>query len=276
MKLGITTFVTDYTIDIVTLARAVEARGFSSLYLAEHTHIPTSRITPAPMGGELGREYSHLVDPFVALGAAAAVTSFLTLGTGVSLVAQHDPVALAKQIATLDNLCGGGFVLGAGYGWNREEMATHGVDYAQRREVVRERVLLMKALWRDDEASFAGEHVRLEPSWQWPKPVGRDVPVLLGGQAGPKFFEAICDYADGWIPFGGAGLSKTLPELRARWADAGRDPAALRCVPFGTIPNAGKLAHYESLGIDEVVLRIDDGDTDAVLRRLDRAVASTM
>jgi probable F420-dependent oxidoreductase len=273
VRIGITTFVTDYTIDIVTLARAVEERGFASLYLAEHTHIPASRQTPAPMGGELGREYSHLVDPFVALAAAAAVTESLTLGTGVSLVAEHDAVALAKQIATLDNLCGGRFVLGVGYGWNREEMATHGVDYADRREIVRETVLLMKALWRDDEASFRGEHLQLEPSWQWPKPLRRDVPVLLGGQAGPKFFDAICDYADGWIPFGGAGLSKTLSELRALWADAGRDPAALRCVPFGTIPDEGKLEHYASLGIDEVVLRIDEGSTDDVLRRLDRAAA---
>lgn len=276
MRIGITTFVTDYTIDIVTLARAVEERGFASLYLAEHTHIPTARNTPAPMGGELGREYSHLVDPFVALAAAAAVTSSLTLGTGVSLVAQHDAVALAKQVATLDNLCGGRFVLGAGYGWNREEMATHGVEYGQRREVVRERVLLMKALWRDDEASFSGEHVSLEPSWQWPKPVRRDVPILLGGQAGPKFFDAICDYADGWIPFGGAGLSKTLPELRARWVDAGRDPAALRCVPFGTVPDASKLEHYASLGIDEVVLRIDDGSAEEVLANLDAAAAEAV
>jgi probable F420-dependent oxidoreductase len=272
VRLGITTFVTDYTIDIVTLARAVEERGFASLYLAEHTHIPTSRATPAPTGdAELGQAYSHLVDPFVSLAAAAAVTSAITLGTGVSLVAQHDPIVLAKQVSTIDALCDGRFVLGVGFGWNREEMAAHGVDYARRREVVRETVLLMKALWRDDEASFAGEHVSLEPSWQWPKPVRRDVPVLIGGAAGPKLFAAICAYADGWIPIGGAGLTKALPELRAQFEAAGRDPATLRCIPFGAIPDEGKLAHYESLGIDEVVLRINEGDTDAVLRRLDRA-----
>jgi probable F420-dependent oxidoreductase len=275
MRLGITTFVTDYTIDIVTLGRAVEERGFSSLYLAEHTHIPTSRATPAPTGdAELGMAYSHLTDPFVSLAAAAAVTSTITLGTGISLVAQHDPIVLAKQVATLDNLCAGRFVLGVGFGWNREEMASHGVDYARRREVVRETVLLMKALWRDDEASFEGEHVQLESSWQWPKPVRRDVPILIGGAAGPKLFAAVCDYADGWIPIGGAGLTKALPELRAQFEAAGRDPATLRCVPFGSIPDEGKLAHYELLGIDEVVLRINEGDTDAVLRRLDRAAPS--
>lgn len=274
MRIGITTYVTDYTIDIVTLARAVEERGFGSLYLPEHTHIPASRLTPAPAGGELGREYSHFVDPFTALAAAAAVTSMLTLGTGVSVVAQHDPIVLAKQVATLDNLCNGQFVLGIGFGWNREEMEQHGVDYVGRRDIVREKVLLMKALWRDDEASFDGEHVHLEPSWQWPKPVRRDVPVLIGGAPGPKLFAAICDYADGWMPIGGGGLTKALPELRAQFEAAGRDPSTLRCIPFGTIPDPGKLAHYASLGIDEVVLRIDEGASDDVLRRLDAAAAS--
>ena len=272
MRLGITTFVTDYSIDIVTLARAVEERGFASLYLAEHTHIPASRRTPPPTGeAELGMAYSHLGDPLVSLAAAAAVTSTITIGTGVALVAQHDPIVLAKQVATLDALCGGRFVLGVGFGWNREEMASHGVDYAHRREVVREKVLTMRALWRDDEASFVGEHVQLEPSWQWPKPARGSVPILIGGAAGPKLFAAICDYADGWIPIGGAGLTKALPELREQFESAGRDPSTLRCIPFGSIPDQGKLDHYASLGIDEVVLRINEGPTDDVLRRLDRA-----
>ncbi|MEY2398282.1 MAG: hypothetical protein QOJ00_1456 [Actinomycetota bacterium] len=275
LRIGITTFVTDYSIDIVTLARAVEERGFGSLYLPEHTHIPSSRLTPAPTGeAELGKAYSHMTDPLVALGAAAAVTSSLVLGTGVSLVAQHDPIVMAKQIATVDRLCDGRFVLGAGFGWNREEMAAHGVDYASRRAVVRENVLAMKALWRNDEASFDGAHVQLQPSWQWPKPVHNDVPVLIGGAAGPKLFAAICDYADGWIPIGGGGLTKALPALRAQFEGAGRDPAAVRCVPFGTLPDPAKLDHFAALGIDEVVLRINEGDTDAVLRRLDRAAAA--
>jgi probable F420-dependent oxidoreductase len=275
MRIGITTFVTDYSIDIVTLARAAEERGFASLYLPEHTHIPASRDTPPPTGDdELGKAYSHMVDPFVSLAAAAAVTSTLTLGTGVSLVAQHDPIVLAKQVATLDSLSGGRFVLGIGFGWNREEMASHGVDYAQRREIVREKVLTMQALWSQDEAAFTGQHVRLESSWQWPKPVHGSIPVLIGGAAGPKLFAAICDYADGWIPIGGAGLTKALPELRAQFEAAGRDPARLQCIPFGSVPDPGKLAHYASLGIDEVVLRIDEGSTDDVLRRLDRAAAT--
>ena len=272
VKLGITTFVTDNTVDVVALARAVEERGFASLYLAEHTHIPASRLTPAPTGeAELGEAYSHLVDPLVALAAAAAVTGTITLGTGVALVAQHAPIVMAKQVSTLDAISDGRFVLGVGFGWNREEMASHGVEYATRREVVREKVLTMKALWRDDEASFHGAHVNLNPSWQWPKPTRRDVPVLIGGAAGPKLFAAICDYADGWIPIGGAGLSKALPELRAQFDAAGRDPAVLRCVPFGTIPDPGKLAHYAELGIEEVVLRVGEGSASDVMRRLDRA-----
>ncbi len=272
MRIGITTFVTDYSIDILTLARAVEDRGFASLWFAEHTHIPSSRLTPAPTGdAELARAYSHLVDPLVALGAAASVTSTLSLGTGVALVAQHDPIVMAKQIATLDAIAAGRFTLGVGFGWNREEMAAHGVDYASRRDVVREKVLAMKALWRDDNASFDGAYVELEPSWQWPKPVRGDVPVLIGGAAGPKLFAAICDYADGWIPIGGSGLSTALPALRAQFEAAGRDPAALQCIPFGSIPDQGKLNHYRDLGITEVVLRVNEGDTDSVLRRLDRA-----
>ena len=274
LRIGITTFVTDYSIDIVTLARAAEERGFASLWLAEHTHIPSSRLTPAPTGdAELGKAYSHLVDPLVALGAAAAVTSTLTLGTGVSLVAQHDPIVMAKQISTLDNISGGRFVLGVGFGWNREEMGAHGVDYAARREIVGDKVKTMKALWRDDEASFDGPHVTLEPSWQWPKPVRAGVPVLMGGAAGPKLFAAICDYADGWIPIGGAGLSTSLPALREQYEAAGRDPSTLQCIPFGSIPDPGKLEHYRELGINEVVLRINEGPTDDVLRRLDRAAA---
>ena len=277
LRIGITTFVTDYSIDIVTLARAVEQRGFSSLWLAEHTHIPSSRATPAPTGdAELGTAYSHLVDPLVALGAAAAVTSSLTLGTGVSLVAQHDPIVMAKQISTIDNVSDGRFVLGVGFGWNREEMAAHGVDYAARRDVVREKVLAMKALWSQDDASFRGAHVQVEPSWQWPKPQRGSVPVLMGGAAGPKLFAAICDYADGWIPIGGAGLSTALPQLREQFAAAGRDPSTLQCIPFGSIPDQGKLDHYASLGIDEVVLRINEGSTDEVLRRLDRAAATVL
>ncbi|MGH8986293.1 MAG: LLM class F420-dependent oxidoreductase [Acidimicrobiia bacterium] len=271
MRVGVTMFATDQAMAIDALARAAEERGFFSLYLPEHTHIPTNRATAAPTGdAELPNQYSHTLDPFVALTTAAAVTKRLRIGTGIALVAQRDPIVTAKEVATLDFLSGGRFTFGIGFGWNREEMADHGVEYSQRRAIVREKVLAMRRLWEDDEASFTGEHVQVAPSWAWPKPVqGPRLPVLIGGAAGPQLFAHVVEYADGWIPIGGAGLTKALPELRALAERAGRDPDDLRVVPFGTIPDQGKLDHYASLGIDEVVVRAPSAPADPVLRVLD-------
>ncbi len=271
MRLGVTMFATDQAMAIGDLARAAEERGFSSLYVPEHTHIPTSRATPAPTGdAQLPDQYSRTLDPFVALTAAAAATGRLRVGTGIALVAQRDPIVTAKAVATLDWLSGGRFTFGIGFGWNREEMADHGVEYARRRAIVREKVLAMRRLWEDDEASFTGEHVRVEPSWAWPKPVQRPrLPVLIGGAAGPKLFAHVVEYADGWIPIGGGGLTKALPELRRTAEDAGRDPDELEVIPFGTIPERGKLDHYASLGISEVVVRAPSARAERVLPVLD-------
>jgi probable F420-dependent oxidoreductase len=271
LRLGVTLFMTDQTMGPVELAREAEARGFHGLYLPEHTHIPTSRLTPAPMGeAELPGEYKRTLDPFVALAAAAAVTRRIRLGTGVSLVAQHEPIVLAKQIATLDSISGGRFVLGAGFGWNREEMENHGVDWRRRRARVREHVLAMRALWASEKAGFAGEFVRIAESWSWPKPVQRPgPPVLLGGGAGPKLFAHIAEWADGWMPIGGGGLSTTLPELRRAWEEKGRDPAALQVIVFGAYPRPGKLEHFASVGVSEVALRLPGGTADEVLPVLD-------
>lgn len=271
MRLGVTMFATDQAMAIGDLARAAEERGFSSLYVPEHTHIPTSRATPAPTGdAQLPDQYSRTLDPFVALTAAAAATGRLRVGTGIALVAQRDPIVTAKAVATLDWLSGGRFTFGIGFGWNREEMADHGVEYAKRRAIVREKVLAMRRLWEDDEASFTGEHVRVEPSWAWPKPVQRPrLPVLIGGAAGPKLFAHVVEYADGWIPIGGGGLTKALPELRRTAEDAGRDPDELEVIPFGTIPEQGKLDHYASLGISEVVVRAPSARAERVLPVLD-------
>lgn len=271
MRLGVTMFATDRAMRIDALARAAEERRFASLYIPEHTHIPSSRVTPPPTGAdELPEEYSRTLDPFVALMAAAAATTQLRVGTGIALVAQRDPIVTAKEVATLDFMSGGRFTFGIGFGWNREEMAGHGTEFAQRRAVTRERVLAMRRLWEDDEASFAGQHVKIEPSWAWPKPVQARLPVLIGGGGGPKLFEHIVDYADGWIPIGGAGLTRMLPELRGMAAEVGRDPAELDVVPFGTIPDPGKLEHYASLGIEEVVLRLPSAPAEPVLRTLDK------
>jgi probable F420-dependent oxidoreductase len=271
VRLGITMFMTDQSIGPVDLARAVEERGFSSLYLPEHTHIPVSRRTPAPTGDEqLADEYRRTLDPFVALAAAAASTETIELGTGICVLAQHEPIVTAKTIATLDRLSAGRFVFGIGFGWNVEEMEDHGIDVRRRRELVREHLLAMRRLWADEVASFDGEFVRFEPSWSWPKPLQQPgPPVLIGGAAGPKLFSAVADYADGWIPIGGAGVRAALPDLHRAAEAAGRDPSALRIVPFGVVPDPGKLDYYASLGIDQVVLRIPTGPADAVLPVLD-------
>jgi len=267
-------FLTDQTFEPAELARAAEERGFSSLWVPEHTHIPTSRRTPAPVGEPLPDEYKRTLDPFVALSMAAAVTTRLRVGTGIALPAQRDPIVTAKAVATLDHLSGGRFDMGIGFGWNVDELEDHGGSKETRRDVVRERVLAMQRLWADDVASFDGEHVHLPPSWAWPKPVqsidGRSaVPVLLGGAAGPKLFRHIAEYGDGWIPIGGAGLGAALGDLRAATEEAGRDPSRLRIIPFGSVPDAGKLDHYESLGVAETVLRLPSVGRDEALRTLD-------
>jgi probable F420-dependent oxidoreductase len=272
VDLGVTMFATDLAMPVDELAREVEARGLVSLYLPEHTHIPTSRLTPPPTGeAELREEYRRTLDPFVALAVAVAATEHLRVGTGICLVAQRDPVVTAKEVATLDHLSGGRFVFGVGFGWNREEMADHRVDHRSRRSVVREKMLAMEALWRDDVAAFEGEQVQLAASWAWPKPVQQPrPPVLLGGAPGPTIFAHVAEYADGWIPIGGAGIRAALPQLREAVERSGRDPGDLRVVPFGTVPDPGKLDYYASLGIDEVVLQLPSTSRDGVLPLLDR------
>lgn len=273
MRIGVTIFFTDRSIDPATLAFAVEERGFGSLYVPEHTHIPASRRTPAPTGGELAEEYRRTLDPMVALAVAAEATTNLVVGTGVSLVAQHDPIVYAKQWATLDLLTGGRTSFGVGFGWNVEEMGDHGVAYATRRDQAREHVLAMHALWRDDEASFRGEYVSFEPTWSWPKPLQQPrIPTLIGGGAGPKLFAHVSEWADGWMPIGGAGLRDALPALQAAWAAAGRAGSPL-VVPFSVIGERGKLDYYRSLGCTEVVLRLPSAGYDEVMVALDDLTA---
>ncbi|MFB7278273.1 LLM class F420-dependent oxidoreductase [Streptomyces hydrogenans] len=270
MRISTTISLTDETISPVRLARELEERGFAGLYLPEHTHIPVERATPYPAGGGLPREYARTLDPFVALAQAAAVTDRLALGTGITLLAQHDPIALAKQIATLDHLSGGRFTLGLGYGWNKEEAADHGVAWSTRRELVADRLALMRALWAPEPTAYEGEYgFSARASEVWPKPAGGAPRVLLGGAAGPKLFAAVAGQTDGWMPIGGRGLSESLPVLRAEWERAGRDPKALQVVPYAVLPNAGKLAHYAELGCEETVLQLPPAGEDEVLRVLD-------
>jgi probable F420-dependent oxidoreductase len=269
MDLGLTCFLTDRSITPAALARAAEERGFSSVWLPEHTHIPVSRATPAPMGEPLPEEYRRTLDPFVAMATMAAVTERLRFGTGICLVAQRDAVITAKEVATLDHLSGGRFTFGIGFGWNVEELADHGVGFEERREVGRERVLAMRRLWEDGEAEFSGPHLSLSRSWAWPKPVQQPLPVVIGGAGGPLLFRHIAEYADGWLPIGGRGVREALPQLHRVAEEAGRDPKELTVIPFGTVPNQGKLEHYASLGVTEVVLQLPSAPEDVVLKAMD-------
>jgi probable F420-dependent oxidoreductase len=201
------------------------------------------------------------------------VTSRIKLGTGICLVAQHNEINLAKQVATVDHISEGRFVFGIGYGWNEDEMNSHGTEYKQRREIVRERMLAMRALWTDEVASYEGNHVHLTPSYSWPKPKqAGGPPVLIGGAAGPKLFAHIAEYADGWIPIGGRGVSENKPKLEAAFEEAGRDPSTLRISIFGAQPDAGKIEHYGEMGVERVVLWVPPAGPDVVLPLLDKYV----
>jgi probable F420-dependent oxidoreductase len=275
MKIGVTIHATDKSMSPVDLAREAEDRGFYSLYVPEHTHIPTSRRTPPPTGDDvLAEEYMRSLDPYVALAAAAATTSRIRLGTGVGLVAQHDPITFAKELATLDLLSAGRLVLGIGFGWNREEMENHGIEFRTRRDLVREKMLAMQALWSREEAEFHGRFVDFEASWMWPKPVQQPRPrVLIGGAAGPKLFAHIAEYADGWLPIGGAGLKAGLGSLRDAVEGRGRSFEEMHIVPMGVFPSDDKLAYYRDLGVTETVLRLPSASRDEVMPVLDEYAA---
>lgn len=274
MQVGTAIFVTDQTIRPDELAREVESRGFESLFVTEHTHMPLQH-SRLGSGTPLCEEYKRTLDPFVALSLAAAATTRLRLGTGICLVAQHDPIVLAKQVATLDLLSGGRFVFGVGYGWNREELAHHGVRFDERREVARERILAMQALWTQEHASFAGNHVRFGPSWSWPKPVQRPhPPILVGAPAGPRTFAHIVEFADGWMPSAREQLSDQLPVLHRLCEQADRDPQSLAVTVFGADPAEATLARLEEeFGVDRAVLWLPSAPRAQVMAALDRLTA---
>jgi len=273
MQFGISMFPTDRAIQPAELAREVEARGFESLWFPEHSHIPVSRRTP--WGGvrnasPLPEYYSRTLDQFVALTVAATATATLKLGTGITLVAQRDPIWLAKQVASLDVISGGRVLFGVGYGWNKEEMAGHGVAYAQRRAMLREYVLAMKELWTKDVASFDGEHVRFEPSWAWPKPVQQPHPaIILGAAAGPRTIGDIIEFCDGWMPISGRhDLLSNIEKLQDAAAAAGRAPIELSV--SGARIEREDMERFVEAGVSRVVIAIPPRTADDVLPRLDR------
>ncbi len=278
-QFGLVIFPTDYAIAPVLLAQAAEARGFESLFFPEHTHIPSSRRTPWPGGGELPKEYWHCHDPFVALATAASVTSRLRLGTGVSLVTERDPILMAKQVATLDHLSGGRLLLGVGAGWNVEEMASHGVNYVDRWKVLRERVLAMREIWAADQAEFHGEFVDFEPLWSYPKPVQPGGPRILLGASSRWVWGRIAEYADGWFPIhqdparasaaGPVDYAAGIRATRAAWSEAGRAGVPDFTI-YGVGPDRGRVEELIAMGFGRVVFGLPPADADTVIPLLDR------
>lgn len=271
MKFGLQMFPTDYAIPVTDLGRAAEELGFESLFFPEHTHIPTSRRTPWPGGGELPKEYSHTLDPFVACGAVAAVTRTLKVGTGVCLVMQRDPITTAKEVASVDHLSGGRFLFGIGGGWNEDEMENHGTDPKLRWKILRERILAMKEIWTNEEAEFHGKFVNFDPIWQWPKPVQKPHPPILVGGAGPHTLDRVLEYGDGWMPIGGrtgAVLAQMIRELQERAKAAGRGPIPVSV--FGVPPSKEVIEQYAEMGVDRVIFGVRPEGAEQVLPALKR------
>ena len=271
MKIGVVMFNTEYSIRIDELAREVEGRGFESLFLPEHSHIPVSRKSPWPGGPALPQEYWHLLDPFVGLTAAAAATTRLKVGTGVCFVAERDPIILAKQVASLDFLSGGRFLFAIGGGWNAEQMANHGTEYGRRWEILRERVLAMKEIWTKDEPEFHGEFVNFDPIWSWPKPVQKPHPPILLGANKPIARQRVVEYADGWFPLAdrAGDIPVGVADLRRQAEAAGRDPGSLTVSVFGAKPDMEVLRSYEKAGVTRAIFGLPVADRDIVLMVLD-------
>ena len=264
MRFGISTFVTDEGIPPGALAAAIEDRGFDSLFIAEHTHIPLSRKSPWPRGGELPRRYYRTLDPFIALTAAAAATERLLLGTGVALVVERDAIVTAKEVASVDVVSGGRFVSGVGVGWNREEMQNHGTDPRTRGELLDERLRAMKEIWREDEAEFHGLYVDFDPIASWPKPVQKPhPPIYVGG--GKRAFGRIAELGDAWLPnrMSPGKLKPMLDELREV---AGRD---VPVTVYGASGEPEDLEAYARLGVECVLLNLPTSPEGEALNHLD-------
>jgi len=271
MHFGLTIFPTDYSISMMDLGRAAEEREFESIWVSEHSHIPVSRRTPWPGGGELPRMYCDTLDPFAALSAAAAVTTRIKLATGICLVIQRDPIHTAKQVASLDKISGGRFLFGIGGGWNAEEMENHGTRLEGRFALMRERIAAMKVIWAREEAEYHGEHVDFDPIYLWPKPVQQPHPPIHVGGGFPGAARRAVRYGDGWIPIGGRDdeISEQLPRFREMARRADRDPAEFEVSVFGSVPNHDVVARYRDAGVARVVFSLPPADRDAIHPILD-------
>ena len=273
MKFGVTMFPADFAMNVVELGRAVEERGLESLFLPEHTHIPADRVTPYPGGGELPREYAHTLDPFVALGAIAAATGRIKLGTGICLVIQRDPIVLAKEVASIDHISNGRFLFGVGAGWLREEIANF-IDPRTRWSVFNERMHAMQTIWTSEEATFHGKHVNFDRIWSWPKPIQQPrPPVLMGGDYGAAM-QRVIDLGDEWMPHPDRGEQPFVDRIAEFWrqceaAGRGRLPVTV----FGAASDARLVGEFQSAGVSRCVFRLPPAARDTVLTALDRVVA---
>jgi probable F420-dependent oxidoreductase len=265
MEFGIGYFATHDAVDPASFARLVEERGHESLFFAEHTHIPASRESPWPAGGELPRKYSHTYDLFVTLTAAALATSKLRVGSGICLVVERDPITTAKEVASIDHLSGGRFEFGVGAGWNREEMENHGTDPRVRMAIMLERIEAMKAIWTQDEASYHGKHVAFDRIWSWPKPAQRPHPPVLVGGNGPTVLDRVLRVGDAWFPnYGFGDLLERIGELRSR----AERPIGVSVI--GVPAKAALLEELQNAGVQRVVRWIPSAGRGPVERALER------
>lgn len=275
MKLGITMFATDYAMRPDDLARACEERGFESVWFPEHTHIPASLRTPPPFGTKVPRYLWHLHDLFVTLTAAAVVTKTIKVGSGICLVIEHDPILLAKEVASVDQLSNGRLLFGIGGGWNAEEMENHGTPFQRRWKVLRERIEAMKQIWKEEAAEYHGEFVNFDPIWSHPKPLQKPHPPIILGTLSTKGLHRVVRYCDGWIPTGVRieELPAAIKDLHVRAEQAGRKPSDVPVSIFGVPSEEAVLRRYQELGVERVVFTVPSKEKDQVLPLLDTYAA---
>jgi len=273
MKIGAVMFFTTDSMQPAPLARALEERGFESLWVPEHTHIPSSRKTPYPAGGPLIRPYYDIMDPFLVLNTAATVTTKLKVGTGIALLTQRDPIVTAKVVSSIDQLSGGRFLFGVGNGWNQDEIENHGTAFESRHKLARERIEAMKTIWTQDEPEYHGEFVNFDKMKQWPKPAQKPHPPIIVGGAFPHAARRAVRYGDGWIPRDdwlerdGLGV---IDQFHAMARQAGRDPASLPISLFRVPDDIERLRLYQKIGIDRVVFSLPAAKEDKIVPILDR------
>ena len=269
MHIGVSTFPTDYSIRPTVLGAALEAAGFESLWVVEHTHIPASRRTPYPLGTPLPSVYWESYEPLTYLAQVAAVTQKLQIGTGVCLVAEHHPIALAKRVASLDSLSGGRFLFGVGAGWNAEELENHGVRFEDRWRVLRENILAMKAMWTQKDAEFHGRFVNFDPVWVEPKPARKPHPPVFIGASSTWAIKRVAEYGEGWYPIIMPDFAERLQQLDRECAERGRDRSSIDITGLTQPADQRALADLARLGVNRVVVSLPTMNEADSLRWID-------